>query len=132
MTSKEKDQPDQTLYERIGGEDTITSLLGAFYDRVVADEELEPFFRHSSMDTLRRMQREFFAAALGGPIVYAGRPLREAHAGRGITKDHFRKFIDHLMETLRDYKISEQDRYDIISRLNTYADEITGDTNVDG
>ncbi len=121
-----------SLYERIGGEETIASLIDAFYDRIISDEELRPFFANSSVETIRRMQREFFAAALGGPIVYAGRGLREAHSGRGITKVHFRRFIDHLMETLKDYEISEQDSYDIISRLNTYVDEITSDTNVDG
>ncbi len=48
--------------------------------------------------------------------------------GRGITIEHFRRFIDHLMDTLKDHDLSEEDAYDIISRLNTYADEIIGDT----
>lgn len=117
-----------SLYERIGGEAAIEGLVDAFYDRVMKDEALRPIFAHSPMDSLRRMQREFFAAALGGPIVYAGRPLREAHAGHGITVVHFRRFIDHLMATLKGYELSEEEIYDIISRLNTYVDEIVGDT----
>lgn len=124
-------EPD-TLYERLGGEDTINELVDDFYGRVRADESLQGFFEHSDMEALRHMQREFFAAALGGPIVYAGRGLREAHAGRGINVEHFRKFIDHMMATLKDKDISDDDSYDIISRLNTYVDEIVGDANVDG
>ncbi len=121
-----------SLYERLGGEKAITGLVDDFYDRVRADDALKGFFVHSDMEALRRMQREFFAAAVGGPIVYAGKGLREAHAGRGINKAHFRRFIDHLMATLTDFKISEDDRYEIITRLNKYADEIVGDTTVDG
>jgi hemoglobin len=58
----------QTLFERVGGEQTIRELIHEFYDRVVADPELKPFFINTSMDKLRRMQREFFSAALDGPI----------------------------------------------------------------
>ena len=122
----------ESLYDRLGGEETISNLVDDFYDRITGDETLRPFFANSSMDSIRRMQREFFAAALGGPIVYAGRGLREAHAGRGITKAHFRLFIDHLMGSLKAHDISEQDGYEIISRLNTYVDEIIGDATVDG
>jgi hemoglobin len=117
-----------SLYERIGGEVGITNLIDAFYDRIIDDDSLRPFFEHSSVETIRRMQREFFAAAVGGPIVYTGRSLREVHTGRGITKQNFARFIEHLMDTLKEHDVSEKDHYDIISRLNTYVDEITGDT----
>ena len=36
------------------------------------------------------------------------------------------------MATLRDRGIGEDDAYDIVSRINTYADEITGESTVDG
>jgi hemoglobin len=117
----------QTLYERVGGEQTISDLIHEFYDRVLADLELKPFFEKTSMDKLRRMQREFFSAALDGPITYTGRPLGYVHHGRGITKHHFALYVGHLIDTLRDHGINDQDVQDIIGRINTYADEITGD-----
>ena len=117
----------QTLYARIGGEKTIVELIDDFYDRVLADPELNPFFKNTSMDKLRRMQREFFSAALDGPITYTGEPLSHVHHGRGITKRHFALYVDHLIDTLRDHGIIDQDVQDIVGRINTYADEITGD-----
>ena len=116
----------QTLFERIGGEQVIARLIHQFYDRVVADPELEPFFKETSMDKLRRMQRQFFSAALDGPITYTGKPLGHVHHGRGITKHHFALYVGHLLETLQVFEIDEQDVQNIISRINTYADEITG------
>ena len=121
-----KQEPN--LYERIGGEEGIALLVDALYKRVMSDEELCHFFEHSPMDALQRMQREFIAAAVGGPIVYAGRPLREAHSGRGITKEHFQKFVHHALEALKAHNLSEEDAYDVISRLNTYVDDVIGDT----
>ena len=117
----------QTLFERVGGEKTIRELIHEFYDRVVADPELKPFFKNTSMDKLRRMQHEFFSAALDGPITYTGRPLSYVHHGRGITKHHFALYVSHLIDTLRDHGINDEDVNDLIGRINTYANEITGD-----
>ena len=116
-----------TLFERLGGEQAIVKLIDDFYDRVLADPELGPFFKNASMDKLRRMQREFFSAALDGPITYTGKPLSHVHYGRGITKHHLALYVNHLIDTLRGYKIDDQDANDIISRINTYANEITGE-----
>ncbi len=44
----------QTLFERIGGEQMIAEVVDDFYARVLADPELKPFFRNSSIDKLRR------------------------------------------------------------------------------
>ena len=124
--------PEQSLFERIGGEDAVEALVQAFYRRVLSDPELGPFFEHTSVEKLHRMQREFFAAALDGPVQYTGRSMSEIHAGRGIRTRHLARFVEHLVATLRDQGIGESDAYDIISRINTYADEITGTTTVDG
>ncbi|MEZ4334107.1 MAG: group 1 truncated hemoglobin [Myxococcota bacterium] len=121
-----------TLYERLGGERAIEAVIGDFYDRVLADPLLAPFFEGIERDRLRRMQREFFAAALGGPIRYTGRPLNVVHAGLGIRTRHLARFLEHLTATLADRELTERDRYDIYTRIHRYADEITGTTSVDG
>jgi hemoglobin len=125
-------EAEGSLYDRVGGEPAIARLMDAFYDRVFADPELRPFFDGVSLDRLRRMQREFFCAALGGPVVYSGRALSEVHYGRGIRPRHLRLFLDHLLETLRGQEVSENDAYDVVSRIHVYADDITGATTVDG
>ena len=122
----------QTLFERVGGEEIIRELIHEFYDRVIADPDLKPFFENTSIGKLRRMQREFFSAALDGPITYTGRPLSYVHHGRGITKHHFALYVDHLIDTLRGRGINDQDVQDIIGRISTYADEITGDVGLGG
>lgn len=123
---------EETLYDRIGGEEAVTSLLTAFYDRVLADPELSPFFTEVPVEKLRIMQREFFSAALDGPIGYRGRGLREIHAGLGIRPKHVRRFLEHLLETLEGQGLDEDDRYDVYSRIATRADDVTGITSVDG
>lgn len=120
------------LYDRIGGEEAIEAVVFDFYRRVFADPELSPFFTEISVERLGVMQREFFAAALDGPVRYTGRPLNQVHADLGITTRHLTRFLDHLMAALADRGVTEADRYEIHSRINTYSDEITGGTTIDG
>ncbi len=115
-----------SLYERLGGEATIERLVPAFYVRVLADPELAPFFREVALDKLHAMQREFFAMATGGPVRYSGRPLAHVHHGLGLTRAHFARFTGHLVDTLLDLGIDQAEADEVIERLNTFANEITG------
>ncbi len=115
-----------SLYDRIGGAEAISTMVDAFYSKVTGDPALRPFFDHVALDKLRHMQIEFFSVALDGPIRYTGRPVIHAHHGLHITRAHFQAFVEHLFETLADFGLSEDDRYAIISRINTYVDEVVG------
>jgi hemoglobin len=123
---------DSSVYERIGGEEGIALMVDEFYGRVLADSELEPFFKNVPMERLTKMQREFFSAATGGPIVYSGMPLSHVHEKLGITLRHFQRFTEHLIETLEEKGVNQQEILDLISRINLYSDEITNRSNVDG
>ena len=118
---------ETSIYERVGGEEGIAGMVDSFYEKVVADPELAPYFKDVPMDRQIRMQREFFAAATGGPIVYTGRPLSAAHHGLGITRRQFQRFTEHMIETLEERGVGKPDVLDIIARVNLYADEITSE-----
>ncbi|GAA5483005.1 group I truncated hemoglobin [Haloferula sargassicola] len=121
-------EPDR-LYQAIGGEQGIELLVGKFYDRVLRDPKLASFFTHAPMDRLKMMQKEFFSEALGGPLFYSGHSLRQVHAGKGIRRDHLRKFVKHLLATLEEdvpeLNLSRQDIDAIYSRIAIEADRIT-------
>lgn len=116
----------ESLFDRIGGANAVRGMVDRFYARVLADAELKPYFEAVELDKLRRMQFEFFSAALGGPIRYTGRPVIHAHQGRHIKREHFQAFVEHLFETLRQYSLDEQERFEVIARVNTYADDVIG------
>jgi hemoglobin len=123
---------EKTLYDRVGGAPGVRTLVTKFYDLVLEDKQLQPFFVETPMAKLRAMQFELFSAALGGPIAYTGQPLHEVHFGRGIGKQHLAIFLDYLFTTLNDMKLDEKDVHAVISRINTYSDSITGSSAVSG
>ena len=59
--------PAPTIYERLGGLVTIDVAVDQFYDRVVGDPELAPFFERVDLRRQRAHQKAFLTMALGSP-----------------------------------------------------------------
>ncbi|MEC5128636.1 group 1 truncated hemoglobin [Verrucomicrobiales bacterium BCK34] len=117
---------DGSIYDRIGGEEGIEKLINSFYERVLKDPMLAPYFEGVPMDKLARMQREFFAMATGGPAEYTGRPLAHVHQHLKIKKPVFQRFTEHLLTTLEETTdLSNDDIMNLISRVNVEIDEIS-------
>lgn len=121
-----------TLYESIGGQKAIEELVTAFYLRVLGDPLLEPFFAETSMQKLEKMQIAFFTIALGGPEPEMEVSLDDAHRGRGIKVAHLTRYTEHLLATLMDIGVKEEDAQKIYARISSYSNEILGETSVDG
>ena len=128
VTANEEDR----LFEQLGGVEGVEQIVRVMYDRVLRDEELAPFFENADLERLRRMQFQFVAAALGGPVVYAGPELRKAHGKVGVTNQAFAKFCGHLADAMEEQGIGHNDVNAVMARLSMYKDPIVGQSNVDG
>ena len=122
----------ETLYEKIGGKPSIEKMITLFYQHVLSDPLLSPFFRDSSIEKLTQMQTAFFSIALGGEEPTQMPSLAGAHRGRGIESKHLTRFTELLVQTLTEVGISEQDTQRVYERIATYSNEILGESNVDG
>jgi hemoglobin len=89
-----------SIYDQIGGQEALATVVDDFYVRVLADPQLAPFFTGTNMSRLKGMQVEFFAAALGGPAEYSGRSMKDVHQGRAIGQVHFDLVAKYLHESL--------------------------------
>jgi hemoglobin len=54
------------LFDRIGGWIGIVRIVDGLYERILADPQLEPFFRRADLASLKRSQTTFLARAFGG------------------------------------------------------------------
>ena len=120
---------ETSLYHRIGGQETIQKLMHSFYETVVTDPEIGPFFENVDVNKIRTMQEEFFGAALGGPVEYTGIELARAHSSKGIERKHFAHYVELLLNTLQSFDIDEKDITEIIDRVNLYVNDIVGVSN---
>jgi len=113
-----------SIYEAIGGEQALTAVVDDFYVRVLADPQLAGFFAGANMPKLKGRQVEFFAAALGGPDIYDGASMRQAHAGRGIGQADFDKVAFHLTGALADAGVPAGTIAQIAAAITPLAGEI--------
>jgi len=100
----------QSLFERIGGEEAVTSAVGIMYAKLMADPELAPFFAGIDVDRLIKKQIAFMTVAFGGPHDHTARDLRSAHApfvARGLGDRHFDAVAGHLAAALRELQVPE-------------------------
>jgi hemoglobin len=113
-----------SLFERIGGEAAVNAAVDRFYERVLADPMLAPFFKHVSMQRLKAHQFAFLSQALGGPQQYSGSSMSTAHARLGIEYRHFQAVSVHLVETLRGLGVTEDIVAEVVAAVTPLAGQI--------
>lgn len=92
---------EQTLFERIGGEEAVAKVVDYFYEELVLkDETVNHFFKDTDMKKQRRHQTKFISYALGGPNQYSGASMAKAHEGMNLQPEHFNAIAKHLDQAL--------------------------------
>lgn len=122
MASAEDTQ--RSLYERLGGLEAITSAVELFYERVLADGELKPYFARTNMNWLRRRQAMFMAQAFGGPAEYRGRDMKAAHEKVPIAPRHFAQVARHLNDTLKAMEVEEALIAEVMQKVGSLQGDI--------
>lgn len=121
-----------TLFDRVGGREGLPTIVEELYRRVLADPLLAPFFQDVDMERLKRKQVIFLTSVFDGPGDASGADLAAAHHGRGIEREHFSAFVQHLAEVLEQHGVEPHDVEDVLARLATYVPTITGRPTSDG
>jgi hemoglobin len=108
-----------TLFDTIGGRLKINAAIESFYEKVLSDASLRPFFKSVGMDHLRARQSMFVSMLLGGKVVYTGKDIRAAHdqpRRMGMNESHFETFLHHFRTALEEVGV-QGDRLEHILKL---------------
>jgi hemoglobin len=107
----------QEVFDLIGGARAIEDMVETFYEMIMGDPELAPYFRGFSVGKIKQHQQQFLTAVTGGPNIYVGRPLRVAHTALQITSEHFDRMSGHLDATLTVKGVDPDHRTLILARV---------------
>jgi hemoglobin len=116
-----------SLYKRLGGYDAIAAVVDDFFARLVADPDLGTFFKAHSTDSNSRTRQllvDQLCAATGGPCIYIGRPMKQSHAGLGITEAQWDKMVVHLKATLDKFKVGKTEQDELLAATSTLKPDI--------
>lgn len=113
-----------TLYDRLGGDGAVRSVVDRFYELVTADPALRPYFAGVDMSALRRHQTLFVSQVAGGPVAYEGRDMARAHAGLHIDDAAFGRVAGHLATSLREHQVGEAEIDEVLAAVGGLHDAI--------
>ncbi len=104
--------PDtSTFYERVGGHETFTRLVRAFYAGVAEDEPLRALYPEADLGPAERRLRMFLEQYWGGPTTYSqerGHPrLRMRHVPYAVTMDMRDRWLRHMMAAVDTLELDE-------------------------
>lgn len=113
-----------SLYEAVGGEDTIQKLVAAFYPKVYRNPELSPLFV-GDINEIMRKQKMFLTQFLGGPTLYSnefGPPaMRHRHFPFEITPTRATAWLSCMKEAMDDIHLDGEMRELFFGRLTQVA-----------
>ncbi|WP_281883597.1 group 1 truncated hemoglobin [Paenibacillus sp. YYML68] len=114
----------QTMFEKLGGSDAIQKVVDSFYQKVLADDTVNGFFKHTDMEKQRRHQAAFIGFALGSTAAYTGKSMAKAHEGMNLQPEHFHAIAGHLKSTLEEFGVDESDIAEVLSKIGGLRDDI--------
>lgn len=114
------------LYSQLGEKEGLEAVVGDFYERVLDDDQLRPYFDDVDMDKLRAHQVLFLGTLAGGDLEYDGRDMEDAHADLDITGSDFEAVAGHLQASLEAFDVDEEAQQAVLEAVTEYQDDIVG------
>lgn len=114
------DSNPSSLYERLGGEEGISSIV----DDVVVAHTNNPVIKARFLPYLDQPERlvvirqhtiEFFSAGSGGDVSYTGKDMPTTHRGMNISAAEYMEVVDDILMVLDKHKIDEQSKKDVLA-----------------
>ena len=123
-----QEKPQQTLFDKLGGEIRLRAIIETFVDRVFEDRMIGFFFRNADRNRIKEFEYQLAARFLGADVEYSGRPLAKAHANHPIMGGHFARRRQILSETLDFYGAPAEIKAALLRHTDALRAQITPET----
>ena len=121
---------EKSLYERLGGTYAISTAVDDLVDRLYVNGTLNANPAIKAVHDLGQKAGFKFRVTAwviekaGGPMVYAGLPLDEAHAHLNITDREFNVVGTEVRTTLYKLNVPERELGDLMALLESYRSQV--------
>jgi hemoglobin len=111
--------PPPTLYDRLGGKDGVAAIVESFAANLLADPRVSKPFKKSKdkLAHFKQTMADEICVLAAGPCTYAGKPMKEAHKGMGITDAQFDAFVEDLKLALDEKGVGDQEKNDLLTAV---------------
>jgi len=109
----------ESLFKRYGGFAIVSRIVSDFYSRVLADDNLRPYFAGVEMPRQIDHQTKFVAYLMGGPASFTDEHLERVHRHLAIDEESFEELVVVFRETLEDHDLDETDIGTVVAELTS-------------
>ncbi|WP_223787388.1 group I truncated hemoglobin [Marinicella meishanensis] len=95
----------ETLYEQLGGQAAIELITEKLLDRILHNPKIEFLFEETDREDLHLKIVDQICQETGGPCVYEGLDMVEAHSGMEIKYSEFDIFVEDFILAMEDAEI---------------------------
>jgi hemoglobin len=115
---------EATLFERLGGQSAIESVIEDFVARCAGDDRINKKFARTDVPRLKKMLVDQVCEATGGPCDYTGREMKETHDGMGVTAGEFDALVEDLVLTLNEFQVPRPEQDELLGVLGPLRADI--------
>lgn len=118
---------EKSLYERLGGYDAVSAVVDDFAEKLFNDPIVGARFFGMSDDSrqgFRQKNKNLVCKVTGGPCKIISRPAATTHGGLGIKASEFAIVAQHLVDTLNDFNVPEQEHEELMAIIATLRPDI--------
>lgn len=117
----------QSLYNRLGGYDSIYNVVDEMMKRIVDDGRLAKYFSGHGDDSkqrLRQLMVEQICQITEGHCFYLGRDMKTVHKGMGISGSDWQVMKNSLLGAMDSFKVPDREQQDVLKLLNSIKEDI--------
>lgn len=127
----------ETLYERLGGVYGIAGAVDDLVDRLYENEAanqnpaVQEFHEEGGHAGFKYLVTAWSIEATGGPEVYHGRDMYEAHKELEVSEREFDIVYTAILQTLHQVGVPEQETQEFMDIIERYRDMVVADRDYD-
>ncbi len=106
-----------SLYDELGGQQGLESIVDAFIDNIGHDPQIFPYFADANVSRFREMFVVHLCAHSDGPCEYTGDSMEAIHTGMNIDEADFNRVVELLVEALNEVNIPFTTQNRLLARL---------------
>lgn len=115
-----------SLYKQLGGRAGITTMVHAFVINITKDQRINAAFTHTNLTEFQSQMVAFIGEKAGGPEIYTGPDMYQAHKGMNITDAQWNAFIQDLAKTMKQENVPELAQSELLGILMPMKSDIVG------
>jgi len=117
-------KPQATLYDRLGGKEALTAVVGHLWGVVAADERINGRFANTKPEIFAGQLVDFLCQGTGGPCQYQGQNMHDAHEGMNLSGAEFMALGEDVATTLNHFKVPAAEQKEVMDLLISMQDSV--------